>query len=193
MIVALIIACEVAFWVFLALGLSLRYLAKKPRAGAAVLLCEPLLEVVLLVVTVIDLRNGASPDWKHGLAALYIGYTAAHGHATVKWLDELFAHRFAGGPRPLKRYGFDRAKYEWRVWLRSLGGAALALGLLQLAIWYVGDASRTESLVGWQGQTLKLLGIHGLIALGYTVFPSKPPASEAAATGERRPLSRLLR
>lgn len=190
MLVALIIACEVAFWVFLAVGLALRYLAKKPRAGAAVLLCEPLLEVVLLVVTVLDLKNGAEPDWKHGLAALYLGYTAAHGHATVQWLDGLFAHRFAGGPKPLERYGFDRATYEWKVWLRSLGGAALALGLLQLAIWYVGDASRTESLTAWQGQTLKLLGIHGVIALCYTVFPKKAPAGTAAAE-QRRPVSRI--
>lgn len=59
MLVALIIACEIAFWVLLAGGLALRYLAKMPRLGAAVLLCEPLLELVLLVVTTLDLKNGA--------------------------------------------------------------------------------------------------------------------------------------
>ena len=52
-----------------------------PRSGLALLLCEPLLEVVLLVVTAIDLKNGAEPDWTHGLAALYIGFTV--GPATA--------------------------------------------------------------------------------------------------------------
>src|SRR5690349_16582028 len=41
-LVTLIIACEVGFWALLAGGLALRYLAKMPRLGAAVLLCEPL-------------------------------------------------------------------------------------------------------------------------------------------------------
>ena len=86
-IVALIIICEVAFWVLLVGGLALRYVAEAPRAGAAVLLCEPLLELVLLVVTAIDLRNGAEPDWKHGLAAVYIGFTVTFGHYTIKWAD----------------------------------------------------------------------------------------------------------
>ena len=101
MIVALIIACEVGFWVLLVAGLALRYLAKMPRTGAAVLLMEPLLELILLIVTAIDLKNGAAADWKHGLAAVYIGFTVAYGHYTIKWVDGHFAHRFAGGPPPV--------------------------------------------------------------------------------------------
>ncbi|MCQ9707551.1 hypothetical protein M7752_14125, partial [Streptomyces sp. BSP1] len=109
MIVTLIVICEVGFWVLLAAGLGLRYLAKMPRTGAAVLLCEPLLEVVLLVVTVLDLRAGADPDWKHGLAAVYIGYTAAFGHYTVRWLDGHARHRLAGGPPPVRPPRFGAA------------------------------------------------------------------------------------
>ncbi|WP_419997878.1 hypothetical protein [Streptomyces boninensis] len=188
MIVTMIIICEVGFWVLLAAGLALRYLAKKPRAGAAVLLMEPLLELTLLVVTVIDLKNGAEPDWKHGLAALYIGYTVAHGHATVKWLDGVFAHRFAGAPKPRKKYGKERAIHEWKIWLRSLGGAAVALALLQGAIWYVGDDGQTGSLESWQMTTLRTLGIHAVIAASYTIWPGKAPEKERSLpelTGER--------
>ncbi|MFD8121532.1 hypothetical protein ACFV3T_10575, partial [Streptomyces albidoflavus] len=118
MIVTLIVICEVGFWVLLAAGLGLRYLAKMPRTGAAVLLCEPLLEIVLLVVTVLDLRAGADPDWKHGLAAVYIGYTAAFGHYTVRWLDGHARHRLAGGPPPAKppRFGAARARHEVKLW-----------------------------------------------------------------------------
>src|SRR5690606_40282828 len=83
-IVALIVACEIGFWVLLAAGLAFRYLLRMPRTGLALLLCEPVLEVVLLVATALDLKNGAEPNWTHGLAALYIGYTVGHGHRTVK-------------------------------------------------------------------------------------------------------------
>lgn len=177
MIVALIIACEVGFWVLLAAGLALRYLAKKPALGAAVLLCEPLLELVLLVVTTLDLKNGAAPDWKHGLAALYIGYTVAFGHYTVKWLDSHAAHRFAGGPKPPGAgYGKARAVHEWKLWSRTVLAAAVALGLLQAAIWYVGDAGDVSSLQGWQYAALRVVGIHALVAVAYTVWPKKAPA-----------------
>lgn len=99
MIVTLIVLSEAGFWVLLAAGLTLRYAARRPRAGTAVLLCEPLLEVVLLVVTAIDLRDGAEPDWKHELAAVCIGFTVGlgPGPATIRWVDARVAHRFAGG------------------------------------------------------------------------------------------------
>lgn len=102
MIVTLIVLCEVGFWVLLAAGLATRYLLKMPRTGMALLLGEPLLEVVLLVATAIDLKNGGEPGWEHGLAALYIGYTVGHGHRTVKWLDGHAAHRLGGAPPPPK-------------------------------------------------------------------------------------------
>ncbi|WP_406737784.1 hypothetical protein OG365_10885 [Streptomyces sp. NBC_00853] len=189
MIVALIIACEVGFWVLLAVGLALRYLAKMPRLGAAVLLCEPLMELILLVVTTVDLKNGAEPDWKHGLAALYIGYTVAYGHYTIKWLDGHAAYRLAGGPKPAGAgYGKARAVHEWKLWARTVLGAAVALGLLQAAIWYVGDAGDVSSLQGWQFGALRAVGIHALVAAAYTIWPSKAPAVQDAA--EERDLAR---
>ncbi|MFE0334969.1 hypothetical protein ACFW1I_12280, partial [Streptomyces sp. NPDC058955] len=114
MIVTLIVVCEVGFWVLLAAGLAARYLLRMPRLGLGLLLCEPLLEVLLLVVTAMDLKNGADPSWRHGLAAVYIGYTVGHGHRTVKWLDGHAAHRFGGAPPPPKppRYGRGRARHE---------------------------------------------------------------------------------
>ncbi|MFD3721431.1 hypothetical protein [Streptomyces sp. NPDC058674] len=177
MIVALIIACEVGFWVLLAAGLALRYLARMPRLGAAVLLCEPLLELVLLAVTTLDLKNGAEPDWKHGLAALYLGYTVAYGHYTVKWLDGHAAHRLAGGPKPAGAgYGRARAVHEWKLWVRTVVGAAVALGLLQGAVLYVGGAGDVSSLRAWQLGALRAVGIHALVAVAYTVWPKRAPA-----------------
>ncbi|MEU7007036.1 hypothetical protein [Streptomyces sp. NPDC046332] len=183
MIVTLIVICEVGFWVLLAAGLATRYLLKMPRAGLALLLCEPLLEVLLLVVTAIDLKNGAEPSWRHGLAAVYIGYTVGHGHRTVKWLDGHAAHRLGGAPPPVgpPGYGMARARHEGKVWLGSVTAAAVASGLLLLAIWYVGDAGDTQSLKGWIGVAWRAAGIHGLIALSYAIWPRKAPADEQEA------------
>ncbi|WP_371669114.1 hypothetical protein OG985_16465 [Streptomyces sp. NBC_00289] len=183
MIVALIIACEVGFWVLLALGLAARYLLNRRRTGAALLLCEPLLELVLFVVTAVDLRNGAEPTWKHGLAALYIGWTVAYGRYTVRRLDGHAAHRLAGAPRPPKppRHGMPRARHEAGLWLRTLLAAAVACALLQAAIRYVGDGD-TSSLRAFQWVALRVAGIHGLIALTYLIWPKKAPASALPAS-----------
>ncbi|MBX9362739.1 hypothetical protein [Streptomyces sp. WAC04114] len=191
MIVALIAACEIGFWVLLAAGLATRYLLKMPRTGLALLLCEPLLEVVLLVATALDLKNGAEPNWTHGLAALYIGYTVGHGHRTVKWLDGHAAHRLGGAPKPAgpPRYGMARARHEGKVWLGTLVGAAVATVLLQLAIWYVDDPSRVTSLESWRYVAWRAAGIHGLIALSYAIWPRRAPAGE---TGETRDSGRTV-
>nr|WP_202487499.1 hypothetical protein [Streptomyces sp. SID8354] len=176
----MIIACEVGFWVLLAVGLALRYLARMPKTGAAVLLLEPLLELVLLIVTAIDLKNGAAADWKHGLAALYIGFTVAYGHHTIKWVDRYVAHRFAGGPPPVKRYGRERFRYEVTLWLRTVLMAAVAAGLLQGAIWYVGGDGDVSSLRSSQAAGLRLVVIHGVITLTYLIWPKQRPKDRAA-------------
>ncbi|MGX2994485.1 hypothetical protein JNUCC64_09335 [Streptomyces sp. JNUCC 64] len=185
MIVTLIVICEVGFWVLLGLGLVLRYLAGMPRLGAAVLLCEPLLEVVLLVVTAVDLSNGAEPDWKHGLAALYIGFTVGYGHYMITRVDARFQHRFAGGPPPVAppKYGRARARHEWSLWVRTLVAAVVACALLQGAVWYVGDSGDVSSLRGWQGAAVRAALIHGIVALVYTVWPAKAPSGGDASGG----------
>ncbi|KUM70868.1 hypothetical protein [Streptomyces curacoi] len=181
MIVALIIACEVGFWVLLALGLAVRYLLKWRRTSVALLLCEPLLEVVLFVATAIDLKNGAEPSWEHGVAALYIGFTVAYGHYTIRWLDGHAAHRLGGAPKPVgpPRYGIPRARHEGRLWLRTVLAAAVACALLQGAVWYVGDDGDISSLRSFQGAALRSAGIHGLVALAYLIWPKKEPAAPA--------------
>ncbi|AWI30996.1 hypothetical protein [Streptomyces tirandamycinicus] len=183
MIVTLIVVCEVGFWVLLAAGLATRYLLRMPRTGLALLLMEPLLELVLLVVTVLDLANGAEPSWRHGLAALYIGYTAGHGHRTVRWLDGHAAHRLGGGPPPAKppRHGAARARHEGRVWLGTAVGAAVATGLLQSAVWYVGDPARTGSLEDWMHTAWRIAAVHGVFALSYALFPKRAPRGSAEA------------
>jgi len=177
LIVGLIIACEVAFWVLLAAGLATRYLLRMPRTGLALLLCEPLLEAVLFAVTAVDLKNGAEPDWRHGLAAVYIGFTVGFGRATITWADAWVAHRCAGGPPPVRppKYGAARTRHEWKVAGRWILASGVAIALLQAAVWYVGDGGDTGSLRVWQTRMLWVIGINLVIAASYTLFPKKAP------------------
>lgn len=190
MIVTLIVICEVGFWVLLAAGLTARYLFKLRRTSVALLLCEPLLELVLLIATSVDLRNGAEPGWQHGLAAVYIGFTVAYGHYTISRLDGWAAYRFAGAPRPPKppKYGMPRARHEGRLWLRTLLAGAVACGLLQLAILYVGSAEdAADALRLWQLFALRTVGIHGVIAATYLLWPKKAPDKTPAEAPEHAP------
>ncbi|MFC6022753.1 hypothetical protein ACFP2T_42200 [Plantactinospora solaniradicis] len=149
--VAVIAAGEIGFWVLLAAGLIARYPLRMPRLGALLLLATPLIDLVILVATVLDLRRGATAEFIHGLAAAYLGFSVAFGHSMIRWADQRFAHRFAGGPPPVKppKGGTARARYEWREWGKGLLGWFIACGLLGLGILMVGDLSRTQELFGW--------------------------------------------
>ena len=150
-ILAVIVACEIGFWVVLAAGLVARYVLRWRRASTVLLICVPLVDLVLLVVSAIDLRRGSPADFTHGLAAAYLGFSVAFGHSLVRWADQRFAYRFAGGPppwRPPKR-GVARVRYEWREWGRMLLAWAVASALLVAGIAFVGDPGRTAELAGW--------------------------------------------
>ena len=107
MIGAFIIGCEILFWVFVLAGLSARYLLGLKRTGG-ILRCTPVIDLLLIAVTIIDLRGGAEAGFMHGLAAVYIGVTIAFGHRMIQWADARFAHRFAGGKKPEPARNMDR-------------------------------------------------------------------------------------
>ncbi|MEU8120860.1 hypothetical protein AB0C21_19295 [Spirillospora sp. NPDC049024] len=176
-LLAVIAACEIGFWVVLAAGLLARYALRLRRTGAALLLCVPLLDLVLLAATVVDLRGGASAGTGHGLAAAYLGYSVAFGHSMVRWADERFAHRFAGGPPPTRspRYGAARARHEWREFGKAALATAIACGLLLAMIALVGDADRTRALDAWLGRLGFVLAVWSLWPITTTVWPPRPP------------------
>lgn len=181
MIVQLIVACEVLFWVFLGAGLIARYLLRRPTLGAALLVGAPLVDVVLLIATTADLRGGTVATWSHGLAAAYIGFSVAFGHSIIRWADARFAHRFAHAPAPVKppRYGRARAIREWREFGKATVAWAIACGLLLAAIAMVGEPARTEALSDWIRTLSVVLGVWGLITLSYTVFPARERTSSS--------------
>ena len=150
-ILAVIVVCEIGFWVVLAAGLVARYVLRWRRASTILLICVPLVDLVLLVVSAIDLRRGSPGHFTHGLAAAYLGFSVAFGHSLVRWADQRFAHRFAGGPPPWRppKEGVARVRYEWREWGKMLLAWAVASALLVAGIAFVGEPGRTAELAGW--------------------------------------------
>jgi hypothetical protein len=186
MLLAIIIGCEIAFWVFLAAGLAARYLLGWRKTSTALLICVPLIDVALLVATILHLRSGATADWSHGLAAAYIGFSVAFGQSMVRWADQRFAHRFAGGPPPWRppKYGRARTLYEWREWGKGMLAWAIACALLLAGIWFVGDPARTAALNAWIGRLSVVMGIWLLaFPVSYTLWPKKEPTSAANRSG----------
>ncbi len=151
MLIVLIAACEIGFWVVLTAGLLARYWLKWPRVGAALLVCVPLVDLILLAATVIDVRGGATATAAHGLAAAYLGFSVAFGHQVITNLDVRAAHRFAGGSAPVAppREGPDRVRHVWGQWRQGAAAWAIACGLLLAAISVVNDPDRTAQLTSW--------------------------------------------
>jgi hypothetical protein len=160
--VAVIIACEVGFWVLLGCGLAARYVLRAKLLSTVLLLAVPLVDVVLL-------------------AAVYIGVSLAFGRQMIRWADQRFAHRFAGGPAPTRppRAGRDHATHERRQWLRHLLAYVIAIAVLGLFTGLVGSAARTMPLwtvmVPW---TIALV-VDFIISFSYTLAPRKPKVSSA--------------
>ena len=183
MLVLVIIAAEIAFWVLLVGGLAARYLLRRRRLSTALLIGAPLVDLVLLVATVIDLGRGTTATSAHGLAAAYIGFSVAFGPSLIRWADERFAHRFAGGPPPWRppRGGRERTRYEWREFGKAALAWAIGSGLLAAAIAIVGDAGRTEALQGWILRLTMVLAIWSLWPITHTLWPAK--AAQPCAHG----------
>jgi hypothetical protein len=135
-IAAAIAAAEIGFWALVLGGLGARYVLHRRRLSTILLLLVPVVDLLLLAVTAIDLARGAEAGWSHGLAAVYLGFSVALGPPLIQGLDR----RFAGRPaRPVN---------EWALWGRAVLASAVSAALLGLLM-LIGN---TTALVGWFGQ-----------------------------------------
>ena len=121
---ALIVGCEVAFWLLLVLALFVRYLLQRDSLSRVLLLSLP---------------------------AAYVGFTIAFGGILVEWADQRFAHRFAGGPPPVTSptRGWPAVKCELALWLRCIVAAVITVALLIALIAYVDNEAKTKALYAW--------------------------------------------
>ena len=183
MLYAAIAVCEVAFWVFLVAGLAARYLLKRPALGMALLLGSPAADLLLLVLTAVDVYRGATPTQAHALAAAYLGFTVAFGHSAVRWADERFAYRFASGPRPQRppKHGPAKVRHEWQVFRQAFLAWAVASVLLLALTALVGDLTRAQALLGYAGMLTVVLVIWFVSGPVPAVFAESHRRSRGAA------------
>ena len=151
MLYALIVGCEVSFWVALLSGLAFRYVLRWSRVSSFLLWCVPLIDIALLAFTVLDLRSGTVATFAHGLATAYVGFTVAFGPMLVAWTDQRFAHRFGVGPPPSKppSRGWASVLYELKIWARCLLAVLITHLLLFAVIAFVDQPGRTRALEDW--------------------------------------------
>lgn len=176
LILTVIIACEIGFWLFVVLGLAARYVMRRPRLGAVLLAMTLVVDVFLLTAVIVNLQAGGKASFFHGLAALYLGISIVYGRTMITWADVRFAHRFADGPAPVKLYGRSYAKQCWIDVARTAAAVGIAAAILWLLMALVDDPGSTNELRG----IYPILGIWFAIdilwAISYTVAPRKKPA-----------------
>ena len=160
-VAGVIVACEIGLWVLLGLGMVLRYLVRLRRTSTAVLAGIPLLDVVLVIATAVDLHRGADVGLVHVLAGFYLGSSLAFGPAIVRWADVRFAHRFAGGPapRPFPKHGPQRVTHLMREWYRVVGTVAVASVVLVVLTLFFAAPEDQASLWWWIGRAWVVVGL----------------------------------
>ncbi|ARJ05118.1 hypothetical protein GCM10010988_01680 [Cnuibacter physcomitrellae] len=176
MVLIAIVACETGFWLAVLAGLGARYVLRRRRLGAALLIAAPVIDAVLLTLVTVDLLGGGTASWHHGLAALYIGISVAYGHRMIAWADARVAHLVDKVPLPPKLTGWAYTRACWRDVARTMLAAAIAGGILLALVWLVGDPERTSELDGLFPVLGFLVAIDALWAISYTIWPRRTPA-----------------
>ncbi|MED7949030.1 hypothetical protein PUR61_32235 [Streptomyces sp. BE20] len=185
MIVTLILAAEVAFWVVLGLALTARYVLRLRTVSTALLIGLPVLDLALFTLAVLDLRGGATASWTHALAASYAGFSLGFGPSLVRWADRHFQYRFAGGPKPARppKYGPARTRYEWQVAGRTTVSAGVTLGLITLMVPLSAGAAAFSTFTAWYLRLSMVAGINLIVAACYAIWPKEPPAGAIVEDG----------
>ncbi|MEK4487603.1 hypothetical protein MHH81_18980 [Psychrobacillus sp. FSL H8-0484] len=167
-----IIACEVGFWVVILLGLITRYIFKREKLGLFFLALTPVIDLVLLAITAIDLYNGAIATLAHAIAAIFLGVSIAFGKSMIQWADEKFLYYVQKqGSKPVRKTGIEYARHTMKGFLQHLLAYIIGGVLLLALIFFIDDSSRSEVL--WN--TLRvwgiILGIDFVITISYFIWP----------------------
>ncbi len=174
----LIIGCEIAFWVVIALGLFTRYILQYPKLGLILLAMTPVVDLVLLIVTGIDMYRGATATFAHALAGVYIGVSIGFGKRMIAWADERFRYYILKqGNKPIKLYGTEYAAHYLKSWYAHILSFAIGAGLLGLITYWIASPERTEALTNMIRIWSVVLVIDLFIAISNFVWPKKRKSS----------------
>lgn len=174
----LIVASEIAFWIVIIAGLAARYIFQLKRLGFFLLALTPVIDLVLLITSTVDLFNGAEATWAHGLAAVYIGISLIFGKSMIQWADERFRYYFLKqGEKPAKRYGMKYAVHQLKGFCKHVIAYILGSGYLLALILIIDDYERTEALYFVITRWLVVLGIDFVITVSYFIWPKEEKVS----------------
>ncbi|QAS52941.1 hypothetical protein [Halobacillus litoralis] len=170
----MIVASEIGFWVVIAAGLVTRYIFKRKKLGLFLLALTPVIDLILLVTTSVDLGNGATATMAHAIAAIYIGVSVAFGKSMIEWADVRFQYYITKqGPRPEKLSGISHAKHYFKGWVRHVVAYVIGAAFLASMIFLIDDPVRTEALSSVLKLWTLVLGIDFLIAISHFIWPKK--------------------
>lgn len=173
----MIVICEILFWVVIGLGLVTRYVFKLNRLGLFFLALTLVIDFILLIITGVDLYNGATATLAHGIAGVYIGVSIAFGKNMIQWADERFQYYVTKqGLKPVQRFGMEHAKHYMKGWIRHVIAYLIGVGLLAGVIYFIHDPSQTEILRGLIQIWSLVLGIDLIISITYFIWPKKAKA-----------------
>ena len=172
--IAWIITAEVAFWIVILLGLICRYRFKKTTLSIVFFALTPVIDLILIALTVMDLRAGTPASTSHGIAAVYIGVSIAYGKTMIAWADEKFQQWFLKQPLTKERLtGLAKGIHEMKMLGLHVIAYAISACLLYAMIVFIGQLTDTSSLL----QVMKVWGIvlivDAVISISYIIFPSK--------------------
>ncbi len=166
-----IVCCEILFWIVIVAGLIVRYGFRREKLGFRLMAMSPVIDIVLLVLTVFDLSRGSTATLAHGLAAIYIGISLAFGKQMIAWADGVYRRVILREQVAKER--ISRARRERNGFYRHILAFLIGGALLGAMILWLGNTEQTESLL----RTLQLWGlvlvIDGVISMSYTVFPAR--------------------
>lgn len=166
-----IVCCEILFWVVIIAGLIMRYGFRREKLGFRLMAMSPVIDIVLLVLTVFDLSRGSTATLAHGLAAIYIGVSLAFGKQMIAWADGVYRRVILREQVAKER--ISRARRERNGFYRHILAFLIGGALLGAMILWLGNTEQTKSLL----RTLQLWGlvlvIDGVISMSYTVFPAR--------------------
>lgn len=173
-IVWLIIFCEVAFWIVILLGLITRYILQQKTLGLFFLTLTPIIDLILLITTGIDLINGATAETPHAIAAVYIAVSLVFGKSMINWADERFKYYvMKQGVKPSKLTGLDYSRSYAKSWLKHLLSYIIGTSILHMIIYLINDKTRTEAMDNVIHIWTIILVIDLIICISYFVWPPK--------------------
>ncbi|HIW28816.1 MAG TPA: hypothetical protein H9987_02225 [Candidatus Luteococcus avicola] len=176
----LILGCEIAFWLLILVGLSVRYLAGHRTLGLTLLAAAPLIDLVLLGASAVSARQGDPLGLGHALAPIYIGFSVAHGKVLIRWADVRFAHLVGGGAAPVRATGRAHTLDCWRDLARTVLAAAVTMVLTAGMIVLADSDQATAALSRTHRWMAVVVVAEALWALSFTIWPRPATATDVS-------------